>query len=102
MKKTFSKFQALIPAALAAAALWTLASPAAAQQGVSKDEILVGSIQDLSGPLAGFGKQARNWACNCGWTRSTSRAASTAARSSCSSRTRAMTRRRPCWPRRSW
>ena len=33
MKKTFSKFQALIPAALAAAALWTLASPAAAQQG---------------------------------------------------------------------
>ena len=60
MKKTFSKFQALIPAALAAAALWTLASPAAAQQGVSKDEILVGTIQDLSGPLAGYGKQARN------------------------------------------
>ena len=30
------------------------------QQGVSKTEILVGTIQDLSGPLAGYGKQARN------------------------------------------
>ncbi len=29
-------------------------------QGVSKDEIVVGTIQDLSGPLAGFGKQVRN------------------------------------------
>src|SRR5690606_28268011 len=28
-------------------------------QGVGKDEIVVGSIQDLSGPLAGFGKQVR-------------------------------------------
>ena len=28
-------------------------------QGVSKDEIVVGSIQDLSGPIAGFGKQVR-------------------------------------------
>jgi branched-chain amino acid transport system substrate-binding protein len=33
---------------------------AAQQQGVSKTEILVGTIQDLSGPLAGYGKQARN------------------------------------------
>jgi branched-chain amino acid transport system substrate-binding protein len=32
---------------------------AAAQQGVSKTEITLGSIQDLSGPLAGFGKQIR-------------------------------------------
>jgi len=31
----------------------------AQQQGVSKTEITVGSIQDLSGPLAGFGKQVR-------------------------------------------
>ena len=31
-----------------------------AQQGISKDEILLGTIQDLSGPLAGYGKQARN------------------------------------------
>lgn len=30
------------------------------QQGISKDEILIGTIQDLSGPLAGYGKQARN------------------------------------------
>ncbi|TNF61800.1 MAG: ABC transporter substrate-binding protein [Burkholderiales bacterium] len=28
-------------------------------QGVTKDEIVLGSIQDLSGPLAGFGKQVR-------------------------------------------
>ena len=30
-----------------------------AQQGVGKTEVTLGSIQDLSGPLAGFGKQAR-------------------------------------------
>ena len=47
---------------LAALAFFGLAWPAAQaqQQGVSKDEILIGTIQDLSGPLAGFGKQARN------------------------------------------
>ena len=32
---------------------------AADAQGVSKSEIVVGSIQDLSGPIAGFGKQVR-------------------------------------------
>ena len=32
---------------------------AQAQQGVTKDTITLGSIQDLSGPLAGFGKQVR-------------------------------------------
>lgn len=37
-----------------------LAAPLAlATQGVTKDEIVIGSIQDLSGPLAGFGKQVR-------------------------------------------
>lgn len=36
----------------------TLAS--AQQQGVSKDEIVIGTIQDLSGPIAGFGKQIRS------------------------------------------
>ena len=42
------------------AALALAASGAQAQsQGVSKDEIVLGSIQDLSGPLAGFGKQLR-------------------------------------------
>jgi branched-chain amino acid transport system substrate-binding protein len=45
----------LIGAALLLAASGTWAQ----SQGVSKDEILVGSIQDLSGPLAGFGKQIR-------------------------------------------
>ena len=38
-----------------------MTGPALAQsQGVSKTEITVATIQDLSGPLAGFGKQARN------------------------------------------
>ena len=47
-------------AARAAIAALSLAATAAfAQQGVSKSEILVGTIQDLSGPLAGYGKQAR-------------------------------------------
>ena len=44
----------------AAAALSILAGGALAQQqGVTKDEILVGTIQDLSGPVAGFGKAVR-------------------------------------------
>jgi len=39
-----------------------LASTAALaqSQGVSKNEIVLGSIQDLSGPIAGFGKQIRS------------------------------------------
>jgi branched-chain amino acid transport system substrate-binding protein len=38
-----------------------LAAPLALaqSQGVSKNEIVLGSIQDLSGPIAGFGKQVR-------------------------------------------
>ena len=32
----------------------------AQSQGVSKNEILIGTIQDLSGPLAGYGKHLRN------------------------------------------
>jgi branched-chain amino acid transport system substrate-binding protein len=44
---------------LTLAVLALAATLASAQQGVSKDEITLGSIQDLSGPLAGFGKQAR-------------------------------------------
>jgi branched-chain amino acid transport system substrate-binding protein len=43
----------------AAAAACGLMAAAQAQQGVSKTEITVGTIQDLSGPLAGFGKQIR-------------------------------------------
>jgi branched-chain amino acid transport system substrate-binding protein len=48
-----------IKTTLALATLALGATLANAQQGVSKDEILLGSIQDLSGPIAGFGKQAR-------------------------------------------
>jgi branched-chain amino acid transport system substrate-binding protein len=45
---------------LVAAAMALTAGVATAQtQGVSKNEIVLGSIQDLSGPLAGFGKQVR-------------------------------------------
>jgi branched-chain amino acid transport system substrate-binding protein len=45
---------------LMAAGLALACTTALAQtQGVSKDEIVLGSIQDLSGPLAGFGKQVR-------------------------------------------
>jgi branched-chain amino acid transport system substrate-binding protein len=36
-----------------------LAGAQNANQGVSKSEITIGSIQDLSGPIAGFGKQVR-------------------------------------------
>jgi branched-chain amino acid transport system substrate-binding protein len=51
-----------LKAAAALAALALGASLAWAQnsnQGVSKTEITLGSIQDLSGPIAGFGKQVR-------------------------------------------
>ena len=45
---------------LVALACAAVASTAWAQsQGISKDQISLGSIQDLSGPLAGFGKQLR-------------------------------------------
>jgi branched-chain amino acid transport system substrate-binding protein len=43
-----------------AAALACLPALAQQGQGITKDQILVGTIQDLSGPLAGYGKQARN------------------------------------------
>ncbi|MBN9425832.1 MAG: ABC transporter substrate-binding protein [Burkholderiales bacterium] len=50
-----------ISIAASAIALAIGASGAAAQsQGVSKNELLIGSIQDLSGPIAGFGKQVRS------------------------------------------
>ncbi len=44
---------------IALAALAVSANVYCAQQGVSDTEIVLGSIQDLSGPLAGFGKQDR-------------------------------------------
>ena len=59
-----SKTLATTLTVLAAAGLTTAATSAMAQskvpaQGVAKDELTIGSIQDLSGPLAGFGKQIR-------------------------------------------
>ena len=33
---------------------------AQAAQGVTKDEVVIGTIQDLSGPIAAYGKQLRN------------------------------------------
>jgi branched-chain amino acid transport system substrate-binding protein len=49
-----------IQLSLIAAAMALAAGSASAQtQGVTKNEIVIGSIQDLSGPLAGFGKQVR-------------------------------------------
>ena len=50
----------LMTTALALAATTAFAQSKAPPQGVSKDEIVIGSIQDLSGPIAGFGKQVRN------------------------------------------
>ena len=43
-----------------ALALGWAANASAQQQGVSDTEITIGSIQDLSGPIAGFGKAIRN------------------------------------------
>jgi branched-chain amino acid transport system substrate-binding protein len=54
MLKSTVKY-AVLPLALSAA----IGVASAQQQGVAKDEITIGTIQDLSGPLAGFGKQIR-------------------------------------------
>jgi len=51
-RKAFLVFAVLALAATAAAAQ-------TATQGVTKNEIVLGSIQDLSGPIAAFGKQSR-------------------------------------------
>jgi branched-chain amino acid transport system substrate-binding protein len=45
---------------LAAALSWVGGLAHAQQQGVTKTEIVIGTIQDLSGPIAAFGKQVRN------------------------------------------
>jgi len=42
-----------------ALALATPLAQAQATQGVTRNEIVIGTIQDLSGPLAAFGRQAR-------------------------------------------
>jgi branched-chain amino acid transport system substrate-binding protein len=50
--------KAILTATLAAA--WAVAGPALATQGVSKNEIVLGSIQDMSGPLASYSKPLVN------------------------------------------
>jgi branched-chain amino acid transport system substrate-binding protein len=56
MKKSMK----LAVAALAVAGVGAGSTAIAAEQmGVSKNEIVIGTIQDLSGPLAGFGKALR-------------------------------------------
>ncbi len=55
------KLNLKLKTAVASVALTFVATISVAQtQGVSKTEVLIGTIQDLSGPLAGYGKQARN------------------------------------------
>ena len=52
--------QFAVKLALAAAALAPLAAGAQGSQGVSKSEVVVGTIQDLSGPIAALGTHFRN------------------------------------------
>ena len=52
---TFKPTAALAVLALASG----LAGAQNANQGVNKGELVLGSIQDLSGPIAGVGKQVR-------------------------------------------
>ena len=52
MKK--SKLWSVILAMLLTPSAW------AEMQGVSSNEILIGSVQDLSGPIAALGKWVRN------------------------------------------
>jgi branched-chain amino acid transport system substrate-binding protein len=58
MKNSTKAFQTSA-LALALAAGLAAGGAAAQTQGVNKGELVVGSIQDLSGPIAGFGKQIR-------------------------------------------
>lgn len=54
-------WQTAVPAfALTLGMLASVSAFAQAAQGVTKDEVVIGTIQDLSGPIAAFGKQTRN------------------------------------------
>ena len=56
MKIASTSFAALALLGLGTAQAQTQVPP----QGVSKTEIVIGTILDLSGPIAAFGKQSRN------------------------------------------
>ncbi|MEJ2717224.1 MAG: ABC transporter substrate-binding protein, partial [Deltaproteobacteria bacterium] len=45
---------------IAVLAALVVSVPVMAEDGVTDTEIILGSIQDLSGPLAGWGTQAKN------------------------------------------
>jgi branched-chain amino acid transport system substrate-binding protein len=55
----FKTLAATLTVLAAAVATSAVAQSKVPTQGVAKDELTIGSIQDLSGPLAGFGKQIR-------------------------------------------
>jgi branched-chain amino acid transport system substrate-binding protein len=46
--------------ATAAVVMFGVGFSAAQTQGVTQNEIVIGTIQDLSGPIAGLGKASRN------------------------------------------
>ena len=62
MIRTVPIFQTFVAAAAAGLLLLSATPVVRAQptQGVGKDEIVIGTIQDLSGPVSPFGKAARN------------------------------------------
>ena len=53
-------FQSTLATAACALLVAGSATTWAQTQGVSKNEIVIGTIQDLSGPVAAYGKHARN------------------------------------------
>jgi branched-chain amino acid transport system substrate-binding protein len=55
-----SPLRPLVTALLVLLAPWTAAQAQTPTQGVSKNEIVIATIQDLSGPVAAYGKAARN------------------------------------------
>ena len=60
MKITLTAFTTTFATAIVlAAGVATTGAQAQTSQGVGKSEIVLGTIQDLSGPLAGYGKQVR-------------------------------------------
>ena len=91
-----------LKSAAALAALALVANMASAQQqGVSKDEITLGSIQDLSGPLAGFGKQVRA-GMQLAVDEINEQGGINGRKVKLLMKTLVTTPRRPCWLRKSW